>query len=169
MSRTLAHLKTELGGDGFGRRCLRPALLPEEREEWSEAEGFSDTRTRDSRDSEAWLPYEPPGREREKSWDSLTIEPGGKPQEPPWLPSAYRQESPALPIEVQLERGVIQSLRHRFGSLHVLKTEGPWDISGEWWDRGVRRRYFQVAGQSAVAWIYLESESRSWFLAGWLD
>jgi nucleotidyltransferase/DNA polymerase involved in DNA repair len=169
MSRTLAHLKTELGQDGFGRRSLRPSLLPENREEWAGEQVFADTSARDSVDAEAWLPYEPRVEEQGSVSGSLGNESRVELQSVPCLTSSYRQENPALPLEVQLERGVVQSFRCHFGSFDVLKTEGPWDISGEWWSRGVRRRYFQVTGRAVVAWIYLEPESRCWFLAGWLD
>jgi protein ImuB len=148
LSRTLAHLATELGEDAFGLLRPRPALLPEQREEWAAAGSFSEER-RSSRSSfEPWLPL---------------------PEKGGCAPVAYRPESPHLPIEVRQDRRGIHSLKHRFGRLDVLRTQGPWDISGSWWDAPVRRRYFQVASRDAVAWIYFEPDSRCWFLAGWLD
>ena len=74
-----------------------------------------------------------------------------------------------LPVLVELGRSGIRRVVHRSGRLEVLGTEGPWDVSTGWWDAPVRRRYFQVTGPREVAWLFVEPETRDWFLAGWLD
>jgi len=148
LSRTLGHLATELGRDSFGVLRLCPALLPEEREQWALAGAFGADGKGRGVVSEPWVASQ------------------GEGSSPP---VAYRSESPPLPIDVQLGRQGIRRVAFRFGCLDIQSTQGPWDISSSWWDAPVRRRYFQVAGRGAVAWIYLEPDTRSWFLAGWLD
>jgi hypothetical protein len=148
LSRTLAHLATELGRDSFGVLCPRPGLLPEEREEWAQKGSFSPRPKGASAESEPWVAATKIG---------------------PFPSPAYRSESPPLNVEVQWGRRGIRRVTHRFGYLDVQSTQGPWDISTAWWAVPLRRRYFQVAGPSAVALLYLEPDTRSWFLAGWLD
>ena len=165
LSRTLASLATELGRGGFGRLSPCTSLLPEGREKWIEEGSFAGNSRGNGEGTELWLaPRAGPARER------TTVEEAGSAGGTALsVPVAYRPEVPELPIEVHSDRRGIHSFRHRFGRLDVLRTEGPWDISGRWWDMPVRRRYFQVMSRSEVAWIYLDPESRCWFLAGWLD
>jgi len=148
LSRTLAHLATELGQDSFGVLSPRPDLLPEEREEWAQRGSFAPRSKRAKAEPEPWVASQETG---------------------PSPSPAYRSESPPLTVEVQWGRRGIRRVTHRFGHLDVQSTQGPWDISTAWWGVPLRRRYFQVAGPSAVALLYLEPDTRSWFLAGWLD
>ena len=150
LSRTLAHLGTELLPGSFGLLETRPALLPEEREVWQVGRGSGEERRPPqaiSPSEEGWLAHQ----------DVLR------------LPLAYRKEDPPLPVEVEMGRAGPRCLRHRFGKIEVVRSDGPWDISGNWWDGPVRRRYFQVFGRCEIAWVYFEPDRRSWFLAGWLD
>lgn len=160
LSRTLAHLATELGRDSFGVLRSRPSPLPEEREEWAQMGSFAPR----SKGAPA-APAAPRG-----AVASAESEPWVAPQmSGPFPGVAYRAESPPLTVEVQWGRRGIRRVTHRFGHLDVQSTQGPWDLSTDWWGVPLRRRYFQVAGPSAVALLYLEPDTRSWFLAGWLD
>ena len=148
LSRTLAHLATELGRQAFGVLRPRTAVLPEDREQLAEPGRFPLRPPPVDRLPEPWLP--PPS-----------------PSDEP--PVAFRREQPPQPVQVELGRSGIRRVVHRSGRLEVLGTEGPWDVSTGWWDAPVRRRYFQVTGPREVAWLFVEPETRDWFLAGWLD
>jgi len=76
---------------------------------------------------------------------------------------------PPMAVEVQWGSRGIRRVTCRFGHLEIDSTRGPWDISASWWESPLRRRYFQVSGRQAVAWLYFEPDLGAWFLVGWLD
>ncbi|MEE2830633.1 MAG: DNA polymerase Y family protein [Myxococcota bacterium] len=147
LSRSLSHLATELGSEGFGALLPRPALLPEDRQT-QVAPGSGPLPRSSAACDDPWFP---PKTDRDL------------------LPVAFRRECPVQPIEVSLRGRQLLGFCHRGGALRAQRIHGPWDVSSRWWEEGQRRRYFQVVGDRSIAQIFLNPGTGGWFLDGWLD
>ncbi len=84
--------------------------------------------------------------------------------------SGLRLYNPPKPATVRVENGLINFVIADFWYGEVIRQTGPWEISGEWWSEGYKRRYFEIElfeGEQYL--IFLENSSRKWFLQGVFD
>jgi protein ImuB len=52
----------------------------------------------------------------------------------------------------------------------VVKSAGPFEISGGWWVREVRRSYqFLETKRGDVAWVFYDRQRRRWYLQGQVE
>ncbi len=51
----------------------------------------------------------------------------------------------------------------------VTQLRGPWQLSGNWWDKEFQRQYFEVETTAGSYLIYNDLQSASWFVQGIFD
>lgn len=136
----IARIRAEIGEDRVVRAALRDAHLPEARFAWEPA-----------REVAAPAPALPNG-------DAVAP-----------LPTLVRRmrDAPALlppqPRNVREDGWLVRGLEH--GS--AVRSDGPYVISGGWWESEVHREYqFTETTRGDVLWLYFDRHQRRWFLHG---
>ena len=76
----------------------------------------------------------------------------------------YNRPIPMNTRPVRSPRGIhLNGLEHA----PVLKVDGPYIISGGWWQREIHREYhFAQTQEGRILWIYFDRRRRRWFLQG---
>jgi protein ImuB len=182
-SRALARLRAELGEHAVVRAVLREGHLPEAGFTWEPAATLVApsarvvrTRPLVRRIYEKPIALAPkPFRERDDCWiPSLLYEaphdatvrdaPAGSasrtvPREPAGTArTASREQSSAA-----ARTPIIRSAAHG----RVDNMDGPYIVSGGWWNREVHREYhFARTEDGEILWVFYDRHRRRWFLAG---
>ena len=85
-------------------------------------------------------------------------------------PAGLRLYQPAHKANVTLQNGRLALLKHKKYIANIVRQQGPWEISGQWWSDAFDRLYFQIQTEDNRFYLlYFDRASSDWYLQGSFD
>jgi protein ImuB len=73
-------------------------------------------------------------------------------------------------IEVICVNGRLQRFRHSGKSQEITASNGPWKVSGNWWERTFYRQYYEIKTSNRQQYLlYFDAIASRWFIQGVFD
>lgn len=86
------------------------------------------------------------------------------------LISGLRLMQPPKEISVLTEDGAPQAIVLSNISRRIRKMKGPWQLSGEWWEQGFDRLYYEIETEDKKLYLlFFDKLSSRWFIHGIFD
>ncbi len=77
---------------------------------------------------------------------------------------------PAQRVEVSSDRETLRVIKCRGRKQRVTSQCGPWQVSGNWWDKSFERCYYEIEAVGAATYLcYHDQEQGEWYIQGVFD
>lgn len=84
--------------------------------------------------------------------------------------SGFRLYNPPKPATVREENGLIKFIIADSWYGEVVRQNGPWELSGEWWSEGYDRSYFEIELSGGERYlVFFNNSTQKWFVQGIFD